>query len=244
MGRHIRTCLSRGHLERGLSLPPTASRFTDQFVGVNDMVRYLNLGGRMNCPSCGSEDTESRRIDECECGWGQTSPIQPPAAKGCYCAIHDLNLPTPCVDFQPAKPAEKGCEICHRCGEPLNKPGFKDYQWDKNGGVHSCYHKPPEPPEQGTCNHTQLGVTCPNCNPPLPKCDCACHDPINIGKFHQSIKCECERKDENDVFKTSLPKAVEVEIDRLVKEWDSRRDHGCLRDELNRFADIARKEGK
>lgn len=30
----------------------------------------------LSCPSCGSEDAESRRIDECmACGWAQTSPV-------------------------------------------------------------------------------------------------------------------------------------------------------------------------
>lgn len=29
----------------------------------------------MNCPRC-NDETESRRIDECGCGWAQTSPIE------------------------------------------------------------------------------------------------------------------------------------------------------------------------
>lgn len=38
-----------------------------------------------------------------------------------------------------------------------------------------------------------------------------------------------------------LPAEVEEFADRLVREWDSRKAHGCLKDELRRLVALARK---
>lgn len=44
----------------------------------------MNPRAEVSCRHCESESgVTSRRLDECECGWGQTTPIEPRPPEGC-----------------------------------------------------------------------------------------------------------------------------------------------------------------
>lgn len=119
----------------------------------------------MNCPSCKSEDVDSRRIDECSCGWAQTTPIeQSPERretgyKKCGCGltwgtVHRFD--GPCYQIEkPKEPAgQKFC--CDR---------HEDYPDDKGG----CAMKSAEQEKDTHYHITKMDfLECKRCQPVIP----------------------------------------------------------------------------
>ena len=149
---------------------------------------------------------------------------------------------------------------CPRCEENIEretrhieKPKARSDQWCQCLECKDYAHK------SNCAVHNEPALPKGECDCKEPKeCGCpsnviaCCHDPKCPHPAHALEKpkepfdgcshcmglkepnCECE-------CHSSFPAEVEGFADRLVREWDSRKAHGCLKDELRELARLARK---
>lgn len=105
------------------SFHPLKLRLPDRFQKRECECICHNTKENHNC--CENMNKPQPEAQKCDCVGNSLGP---------NCKIH------PQYD-NPKDEVEEKCPICHRCGEPLDKPGIKEYETDKSGGSYVCIHK-------------------------------------------------------------------------------------------------------